>query len=62
MLALPGSLSVASTSLFWRAFTTRSFTKAVPIQFIEGRSHMKKRRCCKLPYPVIMHAFHVTCY
>ena len=48
MLALPGSPSAASTVLLlWQAFTTCSVTKATPIQFIDGRSHMKKWRCHK---------------
>ena len=38
VLALPGSPSVTSTVLFlWQTFTTRSVTKAVPNQFIDGR-------------------------
>ena len=62
---MPGSPSVASTvlldsSLAW--FTTRSVTKATPIQFIDDKSHIRNREAVKLPYPVITHAFHVTCY
>ena len=48
VLALPGSPSVASTVLLlWQVFMMRSVTKATPIQFIDGRSHMKKQRCHK---------------
>ena len=48
VLELPGSPSVANTVLLiWQAFMTRSVTKATPIQFIDGRSYMKKRRCHK---------------
>ena len=47
MLALPGSPSVASTSLLWQALTMRSVTKATPVQLIDARSHMKKQRCRK---------------
>ena len=46
--ALSGSPSVACTVLIlWQAFTKRIVTKATPFQFIDGRSHMKKRRCRK---------------
>ena len=34
-------------SLLWQAFPMHSVTKATPIQFINGRSHMKKQRCHK---------------
>ena len=48
VLALPGSPSVADiVLLLWQAFTTHSVTKVTPIQFIDGRSHVNKRRCRK---------------
>ena len=43
-------------------FTTGSVTKAMPIQFIDGKSHIKKQRSHKTAlYPVITQDFHVTC-
>ena len=40
VLALPGGPSVASTVVLpWQAFTTRSVTKATPIQFIDSKGH-----------------------
>ena len=39
-----------------------SVTKATPIQFIDSKSRIKNGGAVKLPYPVIMYAFHVTCY
>ena len=47
MLALPLVLLLPVLHLLWQVFTTRSVTKAMPIQLIDGRSHMKKWRCCK---------------
>ena len=47
LLVLHVSPSVDSTallSLLWQVFTTCSVTKAMPIQFINGRSHIKKWR------------------
>ena len=41
---------------------TRSVTKAMPIQFIDSNSHIKKWTGRKLPYQVIMHAFQMICY
>ena len=40
----------------------RSVTKGTPIQFINGKCHIKNRKAVKLPYPVITHVYHVTCY
>ena len=37
-------------------------TKAMAIQFIDGKCHIKKQKAVKLPYLVIMHVFHITCY
>ena len=34
-------------TLLWQAFTTGSVTKAMPIQFIDGKSCIKKRKGCK---------------
>ena len=34
-------------SLLWQAFTTRSVTKAMSIQFIDGKCHIKKRKSRK---------------
>ena len=41
-----------------------SITKAMPNQFIDGKCHIKKwkDRSLKLPYLVIKHALHMTCY
>ena len=38
-----------------------SVIKAMPIQFINDKCHINGK-AAKLPYPVIMGAFHVTCY
>ena len=39
-----------------------SVTKATPIQFIDDKCHIKNGKAVKLPYLVITHAFHMTCY
>ena len=38
-----------------------SVIKAMPIQFIDDKCHINGK-AVKLPYLVIMGAFHVTCY
>ena len=35
---------------------------ATAIQFINGKCYIRNGKAVKLLYPVIMHAFHVTCY
>ena len=39
-----------------------SVSKATPIQSIDGKSRIKNGGAVKLPYLVITHNFHVTCY
>ena len=36
-------------SLLWQAFMTFSVTKAMPIQFIDGKCHIKKQKSHKTP-------------